>query len=243
MNGFASGGSPATTPTSAAPIRSRSRDCRTSRSNGCAREAISVPDGLITGPIFVSGRKIEGTGDAGQALNINPDASGVQHCEVAGMRDTLDGFADKLPNWSWLRKLVGSQNWQTKIRDINPAGKVHPTVRSVSIFPTWCSAPLASTPIARMRSSTTKTSSVIIRPTFLISKPPRLCRPRRAERHRRWVDSNSREPAPPPVAQPSRCESTETSVLCAGISGPANLVEAICVPTFNHQFYFFASNI
>lgn len=45
------------------------------------------------------------------------------------MRDTLDGVADKLPPWSWLRNLVGRQNWQTKIRDINPAGKVHPAVR------------------------------------------------------------------------------------------------------------------
>jgi hypothetical protein len=53
----------------------------------------------------------------------------VQHCEVAGMRDTLDDFADKLPKWSWLRNLVGRQNWQTKIRDINAAGKVHPTVQ------------------------------------------------------------------------------------------------------------------
>jgi hypothetical protein len=41
------------------------------------REAISVPDGLITGPIFVGGRKMEGTGDAGQALNIYPEANGV----------------------------------------------------------------------------------------------------------------------------------------------------------------------
>ena len=93
------------------------------------REAISVPDGLITGPIFVNGRKMEGTADAGQALNIYPEAGGMQHCEIAGMRDTLDGFADKLPKWSWLRNLVDRQNWQTKIRDINAAGKVHPTVQ------------------------------------------------------------------------------------------------------------------
>jgi uncharacterized protein (DUF2235 family) len=93
------------------------------------REAVAVPDGLITGPIFVDGRKMEGAGDAGLALNIYPGAAGVQHCEIAGMRDTLDGFVDKLPKWSWLRNLVGRQNWQTKIRDINAAGKVHPTVQ------------------------------------------------------------------------------------------------------------------
>lgn len=93
------------------------------------REAIFVPDGLIVGPIFVDVRKIDGTGDAGQALNIYPEAGGVQHCEVAGMRDTLDGFAGKLPKWPWLQNLVGRQNWPTKIRDINAAATVHPAVR------------------------------------------------------------------------------------------------------------------
>jgi len=92
------------------------------------REAISVPDGLITGPIFVDGTKMEGSGDFGQALNIRPDAGGVQHCEVAGMRDTIDAMADSLPNWGWLRRLLGRQNWEIKIRDIGNASKVHPTV-------------------------------------------------------------------------------------------------------------------
>ena len=92
------------------------------------REAISVPDGLITGPIFVSGEKLQGSGDAGQALYVHPDAGGVQHCEVAGMRDTLDALGDKLPNWSWLQNLIGQQNWEIKIRDIDAAAKVHPSV-------------------------------------------------------------------------------------------------------------------
>ena len=93
------------------------------------REAVSVPEGLLTGPILVNGRKMEGTGDAGQALNTYPEAGGAQHCEVAGMRDALEGFADKLPNWAWLRKLVAGQTWQIKVRDIHAAAKVHPTVR------------------------------------------------------------------------------------------------------------------
>lgn len=92
------------------------------------REAISVPDGLLTGPIFVSGEKLPGSGDIGQGLYIYPDASGAQHCEVAGMRDTLDGFADKLPKWRWLRSQIGRQIWLTKVRDIDIAAKVHPTV-------------------------------------------------------------------------------------------------------------------
>lgn len=100
------------------------------------REAISVPDGLLTGPIFANGKKMQGTGDVGQALHIYPEADGVQHCEVASMRDALDGFANTLPKWSWLRKLVGNRNWQIKIRDINPAAKVHPTVQQRFDLPT-----------------------------------------------------------------------------------------------------------
>ncbi|WP_298253214.1 DUF2235 domain-containing protein [Bradyrhizobium sp.] len=91
-------------------------------------EAVSVPDGLLTGPIVVGGKKMEGTGDVGQALNVYPDAGGVQHCEVAGMRDTIDALADVLPNWSWLRGLLARQNWQVKLRDVGAESKVHPTV-------------------------------------------------------------------------------------------------------------------
>ncbi|MCA1393866.1 MULTISPECIES: DUF2235 domain-containing protein [unclassified Bradyrhizobium] len=91
-------------------------------------EAVSVPNGLLTGPIFVGGVKMPNTGDFGPALNVYPAADGVQHCEVAGMRDTIDGYAAKLPKWSWLQKYVARQNWETKIRNIDPAAKVHPTV-------------------------------------------------------------------------------------------------------------------
>ena len=93
------------------------------------REAISVPDGLLTGPIFVDSEKLQGSGNIGQALYIYPDAGGLQHCEVAGMRDTLDAFADKLPRWRWLRNRIGSRNWEIKLRDIDAAAKVHPTVQ------------------------------------------------------------------------------------------------------------------
>jgi Uncharacterized alpha/beta hydrolase domain (DUF2235) len=100
------------------------------------REAVSVPDGLLTGPIFVNGQKMDGTGEAGQALNVYPEGGGVQHCEVAGMRDTINGLADTLPNWSWLRGLVARQNWQIKVRDVGMASKVHPTVGQRFDLPT-----------------------------------------------------------------------------------------------------------
>jgi hypothetical protein len=65
-------------------------------------QAIGVPDGLKTG-IFVDGAKIPLSGEIGTALNIYPAADGAQHCEVAGMHDTLDGIAAKLPRSRGLR--------------------------------------------------------------------------------------------------------------------------------------------
>jgi hypothetical protein len=94
------------------------------------REAISVPDGLLTGPIFVNGEKMPNTGEAGPALNIYPGADGVQHCEIAGMRDTLDGYAATLPKWAWLQRFIAIQNWETKVRTIDGHAKVHAAVRT-----------------------------------------------------------------------------------------------------------------
>jgi hypothetical protein len=83
---------------------------------------------LKTGPIFVDGKKLPNTGDDGPALNIFPAADGVQHCEVAGMRDTLDAYAGELPKWGWLQRFVAGQNWETKVRVVDPEAKVDPTV-------------------------------------------------------------------------------------------------------------------
>lgn len=93
-------------------------------------QAISVPDGLITGPIYVDGVKMPNTGDSGPALNLFPRAEGVQHCEIASMRDTLDSYAASLPKWPWLQTLVGAKNWDFEIREINPKAPVHATVRA-----------------------------------------------------------------------------------------------------------------
>ncbi len=93
-------------------------------------QATSVPDGLKTGPIFVDGVKMPNTGNAGPALNIFPAADGVQHCEVAGMRDTLDTFAAKFPKWGWLQRYIAGRNWETKVRDITQDAPVDPTVQT-----------------------------------------------------------------------------------------------------------------
>jgi hypothetical protein len=99
------------------------------------QQATSVPDGLKTGPIFVDGVKMPNTGDAGSALNIFPTADGVQHCEVAGMRDTLDAYAAKLPKWGWLQRYVVGKNWETKVRDITHDAPVDPTVKTRADLP------------------------------------------------------------------------------------------------------------
>lgn len=100
------------------------------------REAISIPDGLLTGPIFVNGEKMPNTGEDGPALNIYPAADGVQHCEIAGMRDTLAGYAATLPKWSWLQRFIARQNWETKVRTIDTVAKAHTTVRIRFDLPT-----------------------------------------------------------------------------------------------------------
>jgi uncharacterized protein (DUF2235 family) len=105
-------------------------------------QATSVPDGLKTGPILVDGVKMPKTGDAGSALNLFPAADGVQHCEVAGMRDMLDDYAAKLPKWAWLQRYVAGKNWETKFRDITHDAPVDPTVTTRAGFPevTQCAA-------------------------------------------------------------------------------------------------------
>jgi len=98
-------------------------------------QAISVPDGLKTGPIFVDGVIMPDTGDAGPAPHIFPAANGVQHCEVGGMRDTLDAFFGKLPKWRWLQSRVAGMNWETKVRGITHDAPVDPTLTTRFALP------------------------------------------------------------------------------------------------------------
>jgi uncharacterized protein (DUF2235 family) len=93
-------------------------------------QATTIPDGLKLGPVSVNGTRLPGTGQAGTELNLYPRADGVQHCELAGMRDTIDSFVEKLPNWmqpvrSWLGKL----NWPEEMRKMPHDAPVHDSVR------------------------------------------------------------------------------------------------------------------
>ncbi len=98
-----------------------------------ARQA--TKQGLKTGPIFVNGDKIPGTNDAGEALHLSPSADGVQHCEIAGMRDTINGYAEKAPKWKWLQSYIRDQNWPGKVREITPEAPVDPSVEARFALP------------------------------------------------------------------------------------------------------------
>jgi type VI secretion system (T6SS) phospholipase Tle1-like effector len=93
-------------------------------------QAFAAPDGLKTGPIYIGETKMAGSGDVGSALHIYPAADGPQHCEVAGMRDTLDDLAAKLPKWRWLQDLIGKYGWEVEVREIKHDAPVHLSVRT-----------------------------------------------------------------------------------------------------------------
>jgi uncharacterized protein (DUF2235 family) len=98
-------------------------------------QAIQVPEGLKTGPIYIDGVKMLESGDTGPALNIYPRADGVQHCEIAGMRDTLDGYATSFPKWRWLQRYIAKMNWQVETREIRHNAPVHPSVNTRFALP------------------------------------------------------------------------------------------------------------
>jgi uncharacterized protein (DUF2235 family) len=93
-------------------------------------QATTIPHPLKLGPVFVNDKKLPGTGDSGTPLNIYPRAVGVQHCELAAMRDTIEGYADRIPSWLGLLKgQLGHLNWPEEMRSIGHDAPVHSSVR------------------------------------------------------------------------------------------------------------------
>lgn len=81
-------------------------------------QATEIPD-----PLIVEGQRKPGDATGIPGLRLFPAADGVQHCEVAGMRDTVEA---KLPKW--VRQFAGNLGWAVRVRKINPDAPVHPTV-------------------------------------------------------------------------------------------------------------------
>jgi hypothetical protein len=62
-------------------------------------------------------------------VSLYPRADAAQHSEIAGMRDTIDGYVEMLPAWmpdirAWLSRL----NWPPQMRDVPPDATIHDSV-------------------------------------------------------------------------------------------------------------------
>ncbi|SOR30606.1 conserved hypothethical protein [Methylorubrum extorquens] len=81
-------------------------------------EATRIPDGLK-----VDGLSAPGDATGNPKLHVFPAADGVQHCEIAGMRDTIER---SIP--VFLRRFLASWNWASQVRSIAHDAPVHQTV-------------------------------------------------------------------------------------------------------------------
>ena len=80
-------------------------------------QATKIPD-----PLIVDGMEPgkPGTG----RLHLHPAFDGMQHCEVAGMHDTIAGLFP-----AWLSRRLGWLGWPVQVREIQEDALVHPSVR------------------------------------------------------------------------------------------------------------------
>jgi uncharacterized protein (DUF2235 family) len=90
-------------------------------------EVLQLGHPIKFGPITVNGEALAGTGVTGTPLHLYPDATSVQHSEIAGTRDAIDAFRERLPRI--LRGLLANANYEIIKRSILPKAKIHPTVK------------------------------------------------------------------------------------------------------------------
>ncbi|MGD9920192.1 MAG: DUF2235 domain-containing protein [Pseudorhodoplanes sp.] len=94
-------------------------------------QAISIPNGLIVGPIYVNDqKKMEGSGDLGEALFLHPSANGVQHDEICGTADTIGAIKP-----AFIARLLRNKNYEVQIRKLPKDATVHPTVANRMTLP------------------------------------------------------------------------------------------------------------
>ncbi|MER2266009.1 DUF2235 domain-containing protein [Methylobacterium oxalidis] len=86
-------------------------------------EATRLPEGLK-----VDGLRAPGDAMGNPRLRLFPRSDGVQHCEIAGMRDTIEErtLAAFIP--AWLRRRARGKNWEEQDREVPHDAVVHPTV-------------------------------------------------------------------------------------------------------------------
>jgi uncharacterized protein (DUF2235 family) len=81
-------------------------------------EATRIPGGLR-----VDGLKAPGDATGNPKLHLFPHVDGVQHCEIAGMHDTLER---RVPRF--LRRFTSGLGYAVEVRPINKAAPVHASV-------------------------------------------------------------------------------------------------------------------
>lgn len=90
-------------------------------------EIIKLDHPIKFGPITVNGQALAGTGPTGTSLHLYPDPNSMQHSEIAGTRDTIDAFRERLPRI--LRGFLKNANYEIIKRSILPQARIHPTVK------------------------------------------------------------------------------------------------------------------
>jgi uncharacterized protein (DUF2235 family) len=91
------------------------------------KEVLALDHPIKFGPVTVDGKSITGTGTTGTPLHLYPNATSMQHSEIAGTRDTIDAFRERLPRL--LQALFANTNYEIIKRSILPTARIHPTVK------------------------------------------------------------------------------------------------------------------
>jgi uncharacterized protein (DUF2235 family) len=90
-------------------------------------EILKLEHPIKLGPVTVNNEAMAGTGATGTPLHLYPDGTSMQHSEIAGTRDTIDAFRERLPRV--LRGLLANANYEIIKRSVLPQAKIHPTVK------------------------------------------------------------------------------------------------------------------
>ena len=100
-------------------------------------QAVGVPDGLkVDGMPAVADPRHPAEVMRIPRLHLHPSPAGVQHCEVAGMRDAIEARVSASWVPDWVRRWALGKSWETKDRDIRPDATVHPSVDERFALPT-----------------------------------------------------------------------------------------------------------
>lgn len=90
-------------------------------------EILSLDHPIRFGSITVNGLVVAGSGTFGTPLHLYPDATSMQHSEIAGTRDAVDSFRERLP--LIFRGLLATANYEIIKRSILPNAKIHSSVK------------------------------------------------------------------------------------------------------------------